>query len=75
VPGGGTGEGAMTNLVFGIFAGAVGVAYFIYGRKQAKFVPLVAGIMLCIYPYFVDGMLWLCLIGAALVAAPFLIDF
>jgi hypothetical protein len=65
----------VTNVLFGIFAGAVGVAYFVYGRKQAKFVPLIAGILLCVYPYFVDGVLWLSVVGAALIAAPFVIDF
>jgi hypothetical protein len=38
-------------------------------------VPLIAGMALCVYPYFVDSMLWLCVIGAALLAAPFVIDF
>jgi hypothetical protein len=38
-------------------------------------VPLIAGMMLCVYPYFVDGVLWLVLVGVALMAAPFLIDF
>jgi hypothetical protein len=30
---------------------------------------------LCVYPYFVDSVAWLVVIGAALMAAPFLIDF
>jgi hypothetical protein len=46
-----------------------------YGKRQTKFVPLIAGILLCAYPYFVDGWLWLSIIGAVLLAAPFLIDF
>jgi len=64
-----------TSLVIGIFTGAIGVGYFMYGKRQAKFVPLLAGMMLCVYPYFVDGVVWLVLVGAALMAAPFLIDF
>ena len=58
-----------------MLAGVFGVAYFVYGKKQAKLVPLVAGILLCIYPYFFDSMLWLSVIGVALLAAPFLIDY
>jgi hypothetical protein len=64
-----------TSLMIGILTGAVGVGYFIYGKRQAKFVPLIAGMLLCVYPYFVDGVLWLVVIGAALMAAPFIVDF
>jgi len=37
-------------------------------------VPMAAGVLLCIYPYFTDSVLWLSVIGAVLVAAPFVID-
>jgi hypothetical protein len=64
-----------TSLVIGIFTGAIGVGYFIYGKRQAKFAPLIAGMMLCIYPYFIDGVLWTIVVGVVLIAAPFVIDF
>jgi hypothetical protein len=63
------------NLFFGIVAGAIGVAYLVYGRRQTKLVPVIAGVMLCIYPYFVESWLWLGVVGALLLAAPFVIDF
>ena len=63
------------NLLFGIFAGAIGVGYFMYGRRRTKFVPLIAGIRLCVYPYFVDSVVWLSVIGLVLVAAPFVVDY
>jgi len=65
----------MNSLIVGIVAGAIGVGYFIYGKRQAKFAPLLAGMLLCIYPYFTDSLLWLSVIGVALVVAPFLVDF
>ena len=65
----------MGNLFFGIVAGAVGVAYIVYGRRQTKLVPVCAGVLLCIYPYFVESWLWLGAIGVILLAAPFVIDF
>jgi hypothetical protein len=65
----------VNSLIFGILAGAVGVGYLIYGKRQSKFVPMTAGILLCVYPYFTDSVLWLSIIGALLMAAPFLIDF
>ena len=65
----------MNSLIVGVIAGAIGVGYFIYGKRQAKFTPLLAGVLLCIYPYFTDSLLWLSVIGLVLVAAPFLVDF
>jgi hypothetical protein len=64
----------VSTLVIGIITGAFGVGYIVYGRRQTKFVPLVAGIFLCAYPYFIDSAVWLCLVGALLLAAPFVID-
>ncbi len=63
------------SLVIGIFTGAIGVAYFIYGKRQARFVPLIAGMLLCVYPYFLASIPLMLAVGAALIAAPFLIDF
>jgi hypothetical protein len=64
-----------TSLVIGIFTGAIGVAYFVYGKRQARFVPLIAGMLLCVYPYFLASVPQMLAVGAALIAAPFLIDF
>jgi len=62
------------SLFIGILAGAFGVAYFVYGKKQAKLVPMVCGVLLCVYPYVFESVLWLVVIGLALIAAPFVID-
>jgi hypothetical protein len=64
-----------TSLIIGIFTGAIGVGYFMYGKRQARFAPLIAGMLLCVYPYFVSGVVWLVVVGVALMAAPFFIDF
>lgn len=61
--------------MIGILTGAVGVAYFVYGKRQARFAPLIAGMLLCVYPYFVSSVTWLVVIGVALIAAPFMLDF
>ena len=67
--------GCRDSLLVGIFAGAIGVGYCIYGKRETKVVPMVAGAMLCVYPYFVDNLLWLILVGVVLIAIPFLIDY
>ena len=65
----------MAALLIGIVTSTVGIAYIAYGKRQTKFVPLIAGIALCAYSYFVDSWVWLCVDGALLAAAPFVIDF
>jgi hypothetical protein len=65
----------VNSLWVSVVAGAIGMGYFIYGKRQAKYVPMIAGVLLCVYPYFVESLLALCVIGLLLVAAPFLIDY
>ena len=65
----------MNSLLVSVIAGAIGMGYFIYGKRQAKYVPMIAGALLCVYPYFVENLLALAVIGLLLVAAPFLIDY
>ena len=65
----------MNGLLIGMIAGVFGMAYFIYGKKQQKFTPMIAGALLCVYPYFVESALWSLVIGVALLASPFVIDF
>jgi hypothetical protein len=64
----------MSTLLIGIVTGALGLAYIAYGRRQTKFAPLIAGVFLCAYPYFIDSFVWLCVVGVLLLAAPFVID-
>ena len=63
----------MNSILIGLVAGALGTAYFVYGKRRAHLSAMLAGAALCIYPYFVDGAVWLCTIGALLLAAPFFI--
>jgi hypothetical protein len=65
----------MSGLIIGFIAGVIGVAYFVYGKRAVKLTPMIAGGLLCVYPYFTSSTLWLCVIGVALLAAPFLIDY
>ena len=62
-------------LLIGLLAGVFGAAYFMYGKRQAKVTPMVAGVLLCIYPYFFDSVLWLSIVGVLLLAAPFVIEY
>jgi hypothetical protein len=64
----------LSKLIISMIASAVGMGYFVYGRKQQKFMPMFSGIVLGIYPYFVHSLLAMILVGAGLMYLPFLID-
>ncbi len=58
------------TLWWGMLFGAIGLGYFIYGKRQAAALPLVCGIGLMVFPYFVSNSWLLFAIGAALMAVP-----
>jgi hypothetical protein len=61
------------QLVWGMLFGAIGVGYMLYGRKQRAIVPLACGLALVVFPYFVASTWALVLVGAVLVAVPWLV--
>lgn len=65
----------MDDLIIGVIAGAFGMGYFVYGKKQGLFMPMVCGAALCVYPYVVSGLLLSCLVGVLLLVLPFLIRY
>jgi hypothetical protein len=58
-------------LLWGLLFGSIGLGYFIYGKKQRAAVPLVCGLGLMIFPYFVPNTMLLIAIGAVLTAIPY----
>ena len=61
------------ELLWGVLFSSIGVGYFIYGRRQGKTIPLLSGLALMIYPYFMPNAIVLVLIGAIFVAVPYFI--
>lgn len=57
-------------LLWGVLFGSVGFGYFLYGKKQSAVVPLVCGLVLMVFPYFVSNTLLLVVIGVALTVVP-----
>jgi hypothetical protein len=72
---GAAGAAIITNiqtwLLWGLLFGSIGLGYFIYGKKQRVVVPLVCGLALMVFPYFVSNVILLVGIGAILVAIPY----
>jgi len=61
------------DILIPMLAGTIGMGYIVYGRKQMKVSALMAGIILCIYPYFIHNLLLNILVGLVIMAAPFFI--
>ena len=59
------------SLLWGVVFGAVGLAYFVYGKKQQRFVPLLCGIGLMTFPYFMSNTVLLVVVGLALSVIPY----
>jgi hypothetical protein len=51
--------------------GSIGIGYLIYGRRQRAVVPLVCGLGLMIFPYFVANTILIIAIGVVLMAIPY----
>ena len=62
--------GMIASLVFS----CVGYFYFKRGRSESDTNKLVCGIAMMVYPYFVTNALYITLVGAVLMAAPFIIE-
>ena len=59
------------SLLWGLLFGSVGLGYFIYGKKQRSVVPLVCGLALMLFPYFVPNIMLLVGMGVLLVIIPY----
>jgi hypothetical protein len=53
------------NLFASLVVSTVGFGFFLYGKKAGRPPQLAAGVVLMLYPYFVDGALWQCGIAGA----------
>ena len=60
-------------LLWGVVFSAIGFGYFLYGRKQRAPVPLVCGIVLMVYPYFVTNTWVFVGMGVVLSAVPYFV--
>jgi hypothetical protein len=58
-----------STLFANVVVSAVGIGFFIYGKKQRRAPQLVTGVLLMAYPYFVTGALLTYAIAVGLVAA------
>jgi len=61
------------QLIWGMVFGAIGLGFFLYGKRQKAAVPLMTGIALFIFPYFISNVFLLVIVGSVLVALPYFV--
>jgi len=60
------------NLFFSIVFSSIGLAAFVYGKKSGAFKPVILGIALMAYPYFISQTWLMVLVGCVLTAGLFI---
>ncbi len=63
------------SLLWSVLFGSVGLGFFVYGKQQRAVVPLVCGLTLMAFPYFVSSTILLVILGIALMALPYFFRF
>jgi hypothetical protein len=59
--------------MWGVVFGSIGLGFFVYGKRQRAIIPLLSGVGLIAFPYFISNAFILVAIGIVFVALPFLI--
>jgi hypothetical protein len=59
------------TLLWGLLFGSIGVGFVLYGKQQRAPLPLLCGIALMVYPYFVPNVIALVGIGMVLMMIPY----
>jgi len=60
-------------LIWGMVFGSIGLGFFTYGKRQKAIVPLMVGIALFIFPYFISDITLMVVVGAILVVLPYFV--
>jgi len=60
---------SLWGLMGGIVFGSIGFIAFMYGKKNSELKPVIIGIALMAYPYFLKGTIPLYVVGIILTAA------
>ncbi|MBP9855118.1 MAG: amino acid transport protein [Candidatus Omnitrophica bacterium] len=60
------------SFIISLIFGSVGFVAFVYGKKNSEYKPMIIGIILMAYPYFISEIWAMTGIGIALTAALFI---
>lgn len=63
----------ISTLRWGIIFGSIGLGFFVYDKKQKAMIPILSGIALMVFPYFISNIYIMILSGIVLIALPYFI--
>jgi hypothetical protein len=63
----------MSTLMWGIIFGSIGLGFFVYGKKQKAIIPMLSGLGLMVFPYFISNIYIMILTGIVLAALPYFV--
>jgi hypothetical protein len=56
------------SLLLSLLIGSIGFVCFVYGKRQRRFPQMLAGVVLCVYPYFVTNLIVMSAIAVGVLA-------
>lgn len=62
-----------TLLMASLFFGTLGTAYFVFGKKSGRVVPIGSGITLMVLPMMLPGVAALLVVSSLVAAVPFIV--
>lgn len=68
-------SGGMAQLIVSFILGAIGIGYFIYGKKQSLIIAMLAGVALNVITFFVSSIFLMILIAIIIMAIPWFLKF
>ena len=63
----------ISTLMWGIIFGSIGLGFFVYGKKQKAIIPILSGLGLMVFPYFISNIYIMILSGIVLVVLPYFV--
>ena len=61
----------MNSMLLTLFWSSIGSGYFLFGRKQGRFVFLICGIGLAVLPMFLNTNMWTTIMYIVMIILPF----
>jgi len=61
------------TLIWGVIFGSIGLGFFVYGKKQKAIIPMISGLVLMVFPYFVSNVYLIVLTGVVFSILPFVV--
>lgn len=62
-----------TTLMLSLLLGIVGFGFLLYARNAGRLLPAAAGVALVVCPYLISNVIYLLVVCAVLIAAPFIV--